>query len=507
MLKKIDAFLDGITMYKLLRYYLAGLLLVALALSLAGVLPFSPLALTVSTLLALGTCWIINYVFARIFNAPTSTDSSLITGFILALIITPAFNAFMILFMLAACGLAMASKYILTIRRRHIFNPAAVAVLLTSLGPKQAASWWVGTAVMLPFVIVGGVLIIRKIRRSAMAASFLASTTICTALFAWLGHMSVLVSLQNMALSSAVFFMAFVMLTEPATSPTTRKNQMWYGALVGAILPPQVHIFGFYSSPEIALIIGNIFSYITSPRAKLFPVLKEKVEVAANIVDFVFYPEQKFTYRAGQYMEFTLPHSGSDSRGDRRYFTLASSPTETEIRIGVKFQGTGSSFKKALLGMDRRTPMVADHVSGDFTLPKDTSQKLAFIAGGIGVTPFRSMAKYMADQQEKRSVVMLHAARTWDEVAYAPVFDEAKRAFGMRTIYVLSDEKAAATRPGTYTGTTITPSIIAAEIPDYAKRVFYISGTHQMVEDMKHMLLRLGVRHAHIKTDFFPGYA
>lgn len=88
---------------------------------------------------------------------------------------------------------------------------------------------------------------------------------------------------------------------------------------------------------------------IVSPKTKLIPILKDKIMVASSTMDFVFSPGQKLVYQPGQYMEFTLPHNATDSRGSRRYLTLASSPTESDLRIGVKFYENGSSFKKALL--------------------------------------------------------------------------------------------------------------------------------------------------------------
>ena len=205
-------------------------------------------------------------------------------------------------------------------------------------------------------------------------------------------------------------------------------------------------------------------------------------------------------------MEFTLPHVHSDSRGDRRYFTLASSPTEQELRIGVKFYDKGSSYKAAMLAMDRTTPIVADHVSGDFTLPDDPGEKLAFIAGGIGITPFRSMVKYLLDTNDRRQMTLLYAVRNSEDIAYKAVFDEAAHKLGMRTAYVLS-EGTATPVPGWYAGTIITPDIIAAEIPDYTSRTFYISGTHPMVSYARKILRDMGVPPTRIKTDFFPGYA
>lgn len=507
ILRPVDKLIDNLSMYQLLRYYLAGLLIAAFGLGLTGALSYNPWAMLGCTLVALAACWIINKILAFIFNAPTSTDSSIITAFILALIITPSFDQMTIIFLLAASGLAMASKYVLTIRRKHIFNPAAIAVLLTGLGAHQLASWWVGSAVMLPFVIIGGLLIVRKIRREKMAASFLLATTAATALFSFLSGSNVLLDLKQMLLSSAIFFLGFVMLTEPLTSPPTEGKQLWYGALVGVIMAPQVHIFSFYSSPELALIIGNVFAYIVSSKAKLFPVLKEKVKVAANTADFVFYPEKKFAYEPGQYMEWTLPHEKTDGRGNRRYFTLASSPTESDLRIGVKFYDKGSSYKEAMLDMDRHTPIVASQLAGDFTLPKDSSKKLAFIAGGIGITPFRSMAKYLTDTDDRRSVIMLYSARNRGDIAYAPIFEEARKRIGMKTVYVLTGETSNGSEPSVYKGIKISADMVKREIPDYIERTFYLSGTHEMVEAVHQMLTSLGVRRSHIKTDYFPGYA
>lgn len=503
----IDAWLDRITMYRVLVYYLGGLLLVAFVLSVTGSLGFSPFVLILSTALLLAVSWVSNVILALIFRAPTNgAQSAVITALILALIITPDTTKTGIAFVCAAAGLAMASKYILTIRRKHIFNPAAIAVVLTAWGSGQTASWWVGSTAMLPWVVIGGLLVVRKVRRVAMVVSFLASTTILTVALTWLTHGNVLTGLHNMVFSSAVLFLGFVMLTEPLTSPGTQRKQVWYGALVGALVPPQVHVLSFYTSPEIALVIGNIFSYIISPKTKLFPVLKEKLEVARHTFDFVFYPEQRFAYAPGQYMEFTVPHDAPDERGSRRYFTLASSPTEKELRIGVKFYEPSSTYKQALLALEPSSPMTADQLAGDFTLPDDPQVKLAFLAGGIGITPFRSMAKYLTDTNQHRDVVLLYAAQTRHDVAYSEIFEAARAKIGMRTTYVLTKEPPNISAAFVRGGVSITSALIAQEIPDYHERTFYLSGTHDMVTALRVSLLALGVSKRHIKIDFFPGY-
>lgn len=506
MLDFLDSLTDGITMYRLLIYYLVGLLLAAIGLSAFGDLHYNPLFIALSALILAVVCWTTNKIFSYIFDAPTSSESSIITGLILALIITPNPTGYGLTFLLAASGLAMASKYLLTIRQKHIFNPAAIAVVLTALGPQQSATWWVSTAAMLPFVLIGGVLVTRKIHRGRMVISFFVATFVATIVYSLLTKAGVLSNLHNMILSSSVFFLGFVMLTEPLTSPPTATKQSWYGVLVGALLPPQVHLFSFYSTPELALIAGNVFSYIVSPKTKLFPILKQKIRVAANVLDFVFIPDRPLTYLPGQYMEWTLPHSWPDSRGNRRYLTLASSPTEPEVRIGVKFYENGSSFKKALLAINQNTPIVAAQLAGDFVLPKDPAQKLVFIAGGIGITPFRSMVKYLMDKNEQRSVTLLYSAKTAADIAYAEVFEAARQSIGLQTLYALTYEQNTEARANTHRG-SITVELIKTTVPDYRQRTFYVSGTHAMVEAMQHSLKQLGVPRSRIKTDFFPGYA
>jgi ferredoxin-NADP reductase len=296
------------------------------------------------------------------------------------------------------------------------------------------------------------------------------------------------------------------MLTEPATSPSTANKQTWYGAIVGFLLPPQVHLFSFYTTPEIALIIGNVFSYLVSPKTKLFPVLRQKIKIANNTAEFVFNPGRKLAYEPGQYMEWTLQHSKYDSRGIRRYFTLASSPTEPNLRIGVKFYDHGSSFKSALLDADEDSPIVASQLSGDFVMPKDTTKKLVFIAGGIGVTPYRSMVKYLLDMPQKRNITLLYSARTKADFAYSDIFEQARRELALKVLYVVTNGEPTVSdrfmRPG-----RIDDQLIRMEVPDFRERIFYISGTQAMVADMKQLLSGMGMPSSQIKTDFFPGYA
>lgn len=509
MLNAIDKFLNKITMYRVILYYLLFLLVVAIGFGFFGLLPYSGLSMILSAIFILATCLIFNYIFAWAFDAQINLESAYITALILFFLITPLKNLTDFSFVsIAFWGSvwAMASKYIFAINKKHIFNPAALAMVLTETALHQSASWWVGTAVMFPFVLVGGLLVVRKILRFDFVLSFLAITI----LFSVVPHYSGLASLgkllNNLLLVGPAFFLAFVMLTEPLTTPPKRWLRVVYGGLVGMLAAPATHLGIFYFTPELALLVGNLYSYWVSPKEKLILSLIEKKLVATDTYDFVFKPSEVLDFEPGQYLEWTLGSRGADSRGNRRYFTISSSPTEPEIRMGIKFYPDASTFKTNLLQMNPGDKLVASQLAGEFVMPSDSSKKLAFIAGGIGITPFRSMIKYLVDKSEKRDVVLLYSNKTKGDVAYSEIFDEAEQKLGVKTVYALTDVESI---PADWKGCCgfITADVIKKEIPDYKDRIFYISGPHGMVVAFEKTLADLGVSKRNIKKDFFPGFA
>ena len=450
-------------------------------------------------------CWAINETLAKIFNAQTNVESPYITGLILALILTPAKTPHDYIFLFVAAALALASKFILAIGKKHIFNPAAIAIVITAFTLNQYASWWVGTAWMLPLVIVTGILITKKIQRSDLVFTFLAIAIVTSLTLGFLNNSSVITIVKEAILDSPLFFFAFIMLTEPLTAPPTKGLQIFYGAIVGFLFAPQAHIASIYFTPELALVTGNIFSYLVSPKQKLLLTLKEKIQLAPDIYDFIFTADKKSQFKPGQYLEWTLGHKGPDNRGNRRYFTIASSPTEQEIILGVRFYEPSSTFKKSLLAMQPGQSIMAGQLAGDFVLPKEKNQKLVFFAGGIGVTPFRSMVKYLIDKKEKRDITIFYANRTPQDVVYKDIFDQAEKSLGIKTIYTVSKNNASANWKGE-TG-YITEQMIKEKLPDYKDRMFYLSGPRSMITSFEQTLRNMGIKNSHIKTDFFPGFA
>ncbi len=501
----IDRVLNRITMYRLMLYYAAGLLVAGLALSAFGFAPGDPVALALSSALVIAACWATNRVFALILRVPVNAESVHITALIIVLIMPPAppSDLMGLAGLVLASIVAIASKFLLAIGRKHIFNPVAIGVAASGLLLDQPATWWVGGNVaLLPLVLLGGLLVVRKLQRFDMLGSYVLANLVLTQATTPLASLGE--AWTQSLLYSPLLFAGFAMLTEPLTAPQAGPPRILYGALVGALCAPDLHIGTYYFTPEVALLVGNLFAFAVNPKGRLKLTLLRIEKLTPGCTEFVFRPDRKLVFRPGQYLDWTLDVAKPDARGNRRPFTIASAPGDDEVRLGVKFYANPSAFKRSLAAMQAGEVIYASQLTGDFTLPEDTRAKLAFIAGGIGVTPFRSMVQDMLNRRQMRPLVILYGNETADEIAYAEVFDRAGRELGTKTVYAVADGMAA--RADMHRG-LIDAALIEREVPDYNERTFYISGPRAMVLRFRRVLKELGIPGSRIKEDFFPGFA
>ncbi len=178
-----------------------------------------------------------------------------ITALILALIVSPAApnDVPAIGFALFASAWAMASKYMLATGQRHVFNPAALGVALAGLVLHRPVSWWVGDYVLLlPVVVLGGILILQRLKYYDLLLSFAAVTILATLVSNWSHGLAAAANAAYLtAVHSTFLFFAFVMLTEPRTAPLGRWRHIAYGGLVGLLFAPTSHVGTYYFTPEV----------------------------------------------------------------------------------------------------------------------------------------------------------------------------------------------------------------------------------------------------------------
>lgn len=505
ILKPIDAFLNSITMYRSVLYGLIIMSVAALILGAWGILPYSPIGMVLSLAVITSISYASNKIMAYAFCAVENSESWLITAFILFLLLKPVTKIEDTWVCFLAAVFAMASKYLLAIKKKHVFNPVAVSVFILSFMGYGNVLWWVGSKELLLVVVIVGLLVVRKIRRFHLFFSFLITSVLMIMYMGTTIGQSLTESFLQAFTSWPVIFFGTIMLTEPLTTPPTKEKQIIYGGLVGILFGARFAFGPVFSTPQLALLIGNVVSYLLSSKQKLFLTLKESLPIGTEMYEFIFKPNMRLNFVPGQYLEWTLPNVKLDSRGNRRYFTIASSPTEEDIKLGVRVNPkSASQFKHTLLELKQGQKIIGAQLAGDFTLPADPTKKLVFIAGGIGVTPFRSMVKYLLDKNEKRDIVMFYTSITVGGFVYQTLFDEATT-IGLKMHYLLTTKTDV---PKDWQGKVgyMTKEMVISEVPDYKERTFYLSGPSAMVDAYKELLLKLGVTHSSIVTDYFPGF-
>jgi len=504
MMKFVDGFLNRITMYRLVLLYMAALLLGDFGLSLAGLSAHDPAHLAFSVAVITAASWVVNRGLSLAFRVPANAESVYITALILALIMPPVGPKEWVGIggLALAAGVGIASKFLLAINRKHIFNPVALGVIVSAVALDQPATWWVGGSVyLLPIALIGGLLILRKLQRFEMFAVYVLANLVVTAITTTPDLYGE--ALSQVFLSSPLLFCGFAMLTEPMTAPAAKVPSLAFGALVGALSVPSVHVMDFYATPEIALVVGNALAWLVNPKYRFKLTLERIEKTASGCYDYVFRTNRPVTFKPGQYLDWTIHSPRGDDRGNRRTFTIASAPSEEHVRLGVKFYPNPSAYKQTLLNMKPGDVVYGAQLAGEFTLP-ESDDKLAFIAGGIGITPFRSMIQHMMDMREKRDVTLFYGNNKAHEIAYVDVFNRAENELGLRTVYAVAEH--AHTETNFHKG-FIDADLIMREMPDYAERLFYISGPRSMVLKFEQVLSELGIAKNRIKTDFFPGFA
>lgn len=481
------------------RFVLIGLYIVAgfaLVLSLIGVLAYSPVALIISYAVVMLASWLSNYVTARVVNVRPNPESWHITALILFLLVFPQQELVGLMQVALIAVIAMLSKYLLVFRGRHIFNPAAIAVVISSALGLLGASWWVGNIYLLPVVGIIGTLVVWKLRLFSMVAVYVLGISIMSLARGFIDGAALGDMLSAIFLSSPLVFLATIMLTEPLTMPPTKRLQWVYGGIIGVL---QGLGLGWASKPDVALSVGALGSFFASIRhtAKLRIIRTSRV--AGSIYETILAPSRPLTFSAGQYIEVSLPHAAYDTRGTRRVFSIASAPHTGEIRLAYSVPPEMSSFKKALLAAPSGTLLHGHRVAGDFTLPKNNARPVTLIAGGIGLTPFLSMLHALANAGDKRQVVLIYAARDESNLAYVDELRELSARLNLQVRFVV--DKASESWQGARG--RLSYDTLRQLHPGLAQSTVYISGPIALVRALKYDILRNET--ADIRTDYFSG--
>jgi len=228
----------------------------------------------------------------------------------------------------------------------------------------------------------------------------------------------------------------------------------------------------------------------------------ETREVAKGTLLVIFavasYPE----YRPGAYFWVELPDRGlDDEKGLRRHVSLVTSPTETGV-VGLATRLRDTAFKRTLAGLEVGDEVEVEEPKGSFLLPEDTSVDYVFVAGGIGITVFRSMLRYIADENRPYRVTLVYSNRDRESAAFLDELDELKgRIDGLTVVLTMTEDEG-------WEGESrrIDAAMLRELLGGLDDKQFLIAGPPAMTEAVVEALHAAGVREDRVLADKFSGY-
>jgi len=217
-----------------------------------------------------------------------------------------------------------------------------------------------------------------------------------------------------------------------------------------------------------------------------------------DVKSFRFDRPSSFNYRPGQFMFVTL-NVGEQKM--RKPLTISSSPTEKDY-IEFTKKLTGHPFSNALDTLKVGDGLSLDAPYGNFTFAGQYS-RVALLAGGMGITPMRSICRYYMDSNLQTRITLLYGCNTEADIVFRNELEDIQR-YKNNFKLVITLTEAESNWKG-YVG-RINNEMIRSEIPDYQRTIFYSCGPPAMVGAMSNLLKSLGVAEENVKVENFEGY-
>jgi ferredoxin-NADP reductase len=233
--------------------------------------------------------------------------------------------------------------------------------------------------------------------------------------------------------------------------------------------------------------------------------LLSREEIAEDIMTVYFEKPDKFEFLAGQFCFLKVPDIGfQDERGLRRHLSIASSPLEKELMFATKM--SNSAFKRTLKEMPIGNIIIIEAPRGFLILPEDTLTPLIFLAGGIGITPFRSMIRYVADASTGHIIKLFYSNRIPEEAAFLKELQSI--ADTLKNITIIPTMTRTDRPSASWSGLTerISSSMIRDSFREWRDAVYYVAGPPAMVDSMKEMLKGMNIQSDRIHIESFTGY-
>jgi ferredoxin-NADP reductase len=234
-------------------------------------------------------------------------------------------------------------------------------------------------------------------------------------------------------------------------------------------------------------------------------LLQSREEVADGTMAFRFGKPLGWVFKAGQFLDMTLVNpTETDAEGNSRSFSIASGPDEDTLMVATRMRDT--AFKHVLKTMPIGTGVNIDGPFGTLTLQNDSTRSAVFLAGGIGITPFRSMIVHAAHQKLSHRLFLFYSNRRPEDAPFLEELQALEKENPHYTLIPSMSKMATSHRPWTGETGVIDQAMLSRHLRGIVSPLYYIAGPPEMVKGLHTTLTKQSVNEGDIHAEEFSGY-
>lgn len=236
-----------------------------------------------------------------------------------------------------------------------------------------------------------------------------------------------------------------------------------------------------------------------------FARLKKRDQVAEGTMAFHFEKPAGFEFIAGQFVAIALiDPPETDDEGNTRVFSIASAPYEHDLMVATRMRDT--AFKRVLGVMKLGTEVRVQGPFGNLTVQKRSDQPIILLAGGIGITPFRSIVFQAAEERAAHRLFLFYSNRRPEDAAFINELEALEKIDSNYKLIATMTGQGESVRQWRGERGFIDATMLGKVVSNLTEANYYVAGPPTMVESMKKLLQSLGVADNLIRAEQFAGY-
>lgn len=233
--------------------------------------------------------------------------------------------------------------------------------------------------------------------------------------------------------------------------------------------------------------------------------LKDRREIAESTMAFYLRKPAGFEFAGGQSIDLTLiDPAETDAEGDKRAFSLACAPHEADLMVATRMRDT--AFKRVLKTLPLGCKAKVEGPFGSMTLHRKVDRPGVILAGGIGITPFRSMLSQAFKENTGHRLFLFYSNRRSEDAAFLVELQQWARQHPNSTLVATMTSRGKSKVPWDGETGYINKQMLAKYVGDLAKPIYYLAGPLGLVAGMRGMLSEAGVPDDEVNSEEFIGY-